>query len=51
MASAFSLLTAGGARFDKSRFKQDIDLFGGVSSSELLSMFCFSVQARVWRQL
>jgi hypothetical protein len=30
MASAFNLLTAGGARFDKSRFKKDIDLFQGV---------------------
>lgn len=27
MASTFNLLTAGGARFDKSRFKSDIELF------------------------
>jgi hypothetical protein len=32
MASAFNLLTSGGAKFDKNRFKKDIDLFtGGVS--------------------
>jgi hypothetical protein len=30
MASAFNLLTSGGARFDKNRFKKDIDLFTGV---------------------
>ncbi|WWC95232.1 ATP-dependent RNA helicase ROK1 [Kwoniella sp. B9012] len=29
MASAFNLLTAGGAKFDKNRFKQDFELFGG----------------------
>ena len=33
MASAFNLLTSGGARFDKNRFKKDIDLFTGVSPS------------------
>jgi len=31
MASAFNLLTSGGARFDKNRFKKDIELFTGVS--------------------
>lgn len=30
MASAFSLLTAGGAKFDKSRFKDDFQLFEAV---------------------
>ncbi|WWC93164.1 ATP-dependent RNA helicase ROK1 [Kwoniella dendrophila CBS 6074] len=28
MASAFNLLTAGGAKFDKNRFKHDFELFG-----------------------
>ncbi|WVN89975.1 ATP-dependent RNA helicase ROK1 [Cryptococcus depauperatus CBS 7841] len=32
MASAFSLLTAGGARFDKNRFGGDIELFSGHKS-------------------
>lgn len=31
MASTFNLLTAGGARFDKQKFKHDIELFGKVS--------------------
>ena len=31
MSSAFNLLTSGGSRFDKSRFKHDIDLFTAVS--------------------
>lgn len=30
MASAFSLLTAGGAKFDKNRFKDDFQLFEAV---------------------
>lgn len=30
MASAFSLLTAGGAKFDKNRFKEDFQLFEAV---------------------
>ncbi|WWC73374.1 ATP-dependent RNA helicase ROK1 [Kwoniella pini CBS 10737] len=29
MASAFNLLTAGGAKFDKNRFQRDFELFGG----------------------
>ncbi|WWC65516.1 ATP-dependent RNA helicase ROK1 [Kwoniella dejecticola CBS 10117] len=29
MASAFNLLTAGGAKFDKNRFQHDFELFGG----------------------
>jgi ATP-dependent RNA helicase DDX52/ROK1 len=34
MASTFNLLTAGGARFDKSRFKRDFELFNPASSSK-----------------
>ena len=39
MASAFNLLTSGGAKFDKNRFKKDIDLFTGVSSSLIQHTF------------
>jgi hypothetical protein len=39
MASAFNLLTSGGARFDKNRFKKDIDLFTGVSPLSTLIRF------------
>ncbi|TXT04230.1 hypothetical protein VHUM_04228 [Vanrija humicola] len=34
MSSAFNLLTAGGARFDRSRFSKDIDLFNKKESSK-----------------
>jgi hypothetical protein len=39
MASAFNLLTSGGARFDKNRFKKDIDLFTGVGPSSTVIPF------------
>ena len=39
MASAFNLLTSGGARFDKNRFKKDIDLFTGVGLSLIQHTF------------